>query len=80
MHGNCGDYLWRCWKTLLTKYTRSGDNHADRIRQTKGESVSSKTYYEKNKHAIKIKQRYVDHPRDQSELTSLIHSTRDSSD
>ena len=55
------------------KTTTSHTNRAGHSRKIRGVTDYSKTYSEKGNHAIKCKQRYVDHPRDRSKLTCLIH-------
>ena len=46
----------------------------------RGESASSTIYSTKSKSAGKIRKRYVDHPKDRSKLTFLIHGPGHSSD
>ena len=55
------------------KTTTSHTNRAGHSRKIRGVTDYSKTYSEKGNHAVKFKQRYVDHPRDRSKLTCLIH-------
>ena len=45
----------------------------------RGEAASSKTYSDMSKLSGKCKQRYVDHPRDQSKITFLIRGPGNSS-
>ena len=60
-------------KTFLQKTTRTDDNNASNRSQMRGESASSKIYFNMGKLIGKYKQMYVDHPRDISILTYLIN-------
>ena len=46
----------------------------------KGEAASSNTYSKPSESAGKRRKRYVDHPKDRSKLTYLIHEPANSSD
>ena len=66
-------------ENLLTNQTRAYANRAGHSRQMRGVATSSKKNSEMGNHTDKRKQRYVDHMRDRSKLTCLIHSPGHSS-
>ena len=57
-----------------TKTNISDANCAGHSRKMRGEFSSSKNYSKIDKLTGNFKQRYVDHLRDQSKLTFLIHA------
>ena len=62
------------------KHTREDDNCADHSRKMRGESASSTTNYKMSESSGNRIKRYVDHPKDISKLSCLIHVPRHSSD
>ena len=54
-------------------YTRADANCDDLTRKTRGESTSSTIYYEMSESNAKHRKRDVDHPKDRSKLTFIIH-------
>ena len=65
---------------LLIKTNREYSKRAGHSIQMRGEPTLSNCFSDMGKHSGKRKQRYVDHPRDQSKLTCLIHGPGNSSD
>ena len=62
------------------KTTREYANCAGHSRKMRGEAASSNTYSEMNESASKCRKRYVEHPKDRSKPTCLIHVPEYSSD
>ena len=60
-------------ETSYKIYTRGDVNRAGHIRKMGGESTSSNTYSEMSESADKCRKIHVDHPKDISKHTCLIH-------